>query len=479
MSDQHVPDASLVGPAVAGDRAAFSVLLERHGSSLLALCRRLLGPGPEAEDAAQEAALAAWLAINRLREPDRFGAWLLAIGANLARMALRRRRMLSLEALAEPAGMVALWNALPGPEEVAAARELHDTVIAALAELSPLSREAVIGFYLQGYSQSELATILGVPVGTLKGRLVFGRKRLRERLHDLAGEHVPRRSPQLRKEPVMSEPALVQLQIDSVRMNLQSMHRVVVLREEGADRYLPIWIGPFEADMIQSGLEGVQYPRPMTHDLSLRMLEPLGATISRVRISRITDNTFFSEIVLRAGDKEHCIDARPSDALALAVRAGVPIYAAPAVLEAAAVPEVTNTGPLQPGAQPEPIRLMLLGNAELRLDQHLQEMIHLMLGEVAVIDSLSDEAEIVQVLQAAPDTVVIVNLGPDEDLAQVARLQGEIDHFSPLVVAYAHDALRAEAARLALRYYLEKPVSADVFIAAMRAAVIEAHRRAA
>src|SRR5512132_3341290 len=92
-------DAELVTAILAGDREAFGPLLARWQASTLRLCRRLLGPGPQAEDVAQEAAVQAFLGLPRLADPARFGAWLHAIAANRARMALRRRRLLALEGL--------------------------------------------------------------------------------------------------------------------------------------------------------------------------------------------------------------------------------------------------------------------------------------------------------------------------------------------------------------------------------------------
>jgi RNA polymerase sigma factor (sigma-70 family) len=151
--DDSSDDAALVARTLAGEREAFSPLLLRYYPSVMRLCRRLLGPTPAAQDAAQEAALQAFLNLSRLQEPARFGAWLHVIAANLARMLLRRRRVLSLEALPDSAPLAVLWSAgAHTPEEVHAARETHDAIVAALNELSIVNREVVIGFYLEGYT---------------------------------------------------------------------------------------------------------------------------------------------------------------------------------------------------------------------------------------------------------------------------------------------------------------------------------------
>src|SRR5918911_1075051 len=148
LPDDTREDSALVALTLAGEREAFGPLLLRYYQSVVRLCQRLLGPTPAAQDIVQEAALQAFLHLARLQEPDRFGAWLHAIAANLARMALRRRRTLSLDAVNDDGAPLALrWaDGRPTPEEIYAARETHDAIVAALNELSAVNREVVIGF---------------------------------------------------------------------------------------------------------------------------------------------------------------------------------------------------------------------------------------------------------------------------------------------------------------------------------------------
>lgn len=101
---------------------------------------------------------------------------------------------------------------------------------------------------------------------------------------------------------------------------------IVVLSEPGSDRLLPIWIGLFEAQAIALGMEGVETPRPMTHDLLLKLLEGVQAEVSHVVVSDLVDNTFFAQIHLRRGATRESIDSRPSDAIALALRAEAPLF---------------------------------------------------------------------------------------------------------------------------------------------------------
>lgn len=351
MMHQHIDsydDATLVAMVREGLRDAFTPLLLRHFESVVRLCHRLLGP-VEAQDVAQEAALQAFLGLRSLHEPARFGAWLHAIAANLARMALRRRPALSLDRLGELAPVV-LWPQPPaGLEATYEAREVHDAIVAALGELSPANRDVAIGYFLEGYSYAELAELLGVPVSTIKGRLFKGRRQLQRTLAPVAYETLkPDRRPQ--KEQGMETPELIEVKVDSIRQSLLTKHRVVVLQEIAGPRALPIWIGVPEGEAIKRALEGAQTERPMTHDLSLRMLEQLGAQVTRVVINKIVNYTFFAEVELSLNGQSHSVDARPSDALALAVRSNVPVYAERTVLEiayeAALAPSITNPAPV-------------------------------------------------------------------------------------------------------------------------------------
>jgi bifunctional DNase/RNase len=130
---------------------------------------------------------------------------------------------------------------------------------------------------------------------------------------------------------------MVEVTIDSVRVSLMSQDRMVVLKETDNARYLPIWIGPFEADAITIQLQGVQVARPLTHDLLKSLIRSLNVKVSHITVNDLRNNTFFAEIVLDVKGEEMQIDARPSDAIALAVRVGVPIFVADHVMDQAAI----------------------------------------------------------------------------------------------------------------------------------------------
>lgn len=130
--------------------------------------------------------------------------------------------------------------------------------------------------------------------------------------------------------------SLVQVSIDSIRVSLVSPHRIVVLKDEG-DHFLPIWIGPFEADAIRIALEGNQVARPLTHDLFKNLLTHLGGKPAHIVVTDLREDTFFAQIVMDVGAQRIELDSRPSDAIALAVRFQVPIYVESSVMKKAAI----------------------------------------------------------------------------------------------------------------------------------------------
>ncbi len=130
---------------------------------------------------------------------------------------------------------------------------------------------------------------------------------------------------------------LNEMVVESVRVHMLSSQHVVILRDTGHDRYLPIWIGPWEANAIAMRLQGVTPERPMTHDLFSQALSELGVTVKRIIVSDLAEDTFRARLLLQVDGREFDLDARPSDAIALAVRGGVPIFATDSVLDRAGV----------------------------------------------------------------------------------------------------------------------------------------------
>ncbi len=145
---------------------------------------------------------------------------------------------------------------------------------------------------------------------------------------------------------------MIEVTIDSVRVNLMSPQRLVILREVGADRYLPIWVGQYEAEAITVALQEVEMIRPLTHDLLKNVFNTLNAKIKRIEIISLKEDIFYGSIVAEVNGQETNVDSRPSDAIALAVRAHVPILVDESVIKNAGItPEVDVDATAGSGSQ--------------------------------------------------------------------------------------------------------------------------------
>jgi bifunctional DNase/RNase len=130
---------------------------------------------------------------------------------------------------------------------------------------------------------------------------------------------------------------MIEVVIDSIRVSLMSQQRIVILREVNAERYLPIWIGIYEAEAITIALQEVEVARPLTHDLLRNIFKELNARILQVEVIALREDTFYGNIVVEVNSHKLNIDSRPSDALALAVRSHVPILVSRSVLDMAGI----------------------------------------------------------------------------------------------------------------------------------------------
>ncbi len=152
----------------------------------------------------------------------------------------------------------------------------------------------------------------------------------------------------------MTEQSMTEMVIDSIRVNIVNyQQRVVILKVKETNRFLPIWIGSSEADSIALKLQDIPVARPLTHDLLQSVIASLGATVDRIVVSDLTDDTFFAKIVLQVNGTSMEVDSRPSDALALAVRTEAPIFAHDEVIERAAVQMDDEGNPVPPKEEEE------------------------------------------------------------------------------------------------------------------------------
>ena len=172
-------DAALVARTVAGDRAAFGVLVDRYAGQARRVARAVLGDPDDADDAAQDGFLSALVKLGQYDAHRPFGPWLMRIVANAATDRRRRRNVRRSEPL-DPA----LVGGGPRPDAVAVQSELGERLRAALRELPERRRTAVVLFDVEGYSHAEIARILGIPEGTVRSEVFHARRRLRTLLAD-------------------------------------------------------------------------------------------------------------------------------------------------------------------------------------------------------------------------------------------------------------------------------------------------------
>lgn len=316
-------DTQLVALARAGQRQAFGQLMDRHGTRARRLARDLVGDGDAAREMTQEAFVQAFLSLEHLRDGARFGSWLGGIVYNVCRNYLREqqtdRRMAQ--------GLTVL--AAPDPLAVAEEREGQRLVAEAIESLSPENRAATRLFYLEQRSLKETADALGISVVAVKGRLHKSRQQLKARLLPLYPhlEHVLPRKPRRKRMVKVSVTGVYMFQAE----DRPAQHFLKLADDSG--REIQIWIGQPEAWAISFALEKAPTDRPMTMDLLVNFLREAGAALEEIHIAALKDETFYAALKMRFSDGVREMDARPSDALALALRTGSPIFVAPDVME--------------------------------------------------------------------------------------------------------------------------------------------------
>jgi RNA polymerase sigma factor (sigma-70 family) len=266
------------------------------------------------------------LGLDRLADPARFGAWLVGIGLNVCRSLLGRRARDNNSI--EVARLVELTSPDADPASQAESSELSAGVRAAVAGLPVGQRTAVALLYLAGLTHAEIAEELGTSPGAVKTRLHKARATLRAPLHDLYEEHI-----------AMTDQTqeLIPMHVAELRRTAASdpeaARHIVFLEDDSGERRLPIWIGAAEASALAVILDQVELPRPGVYQFAAALLAATGGELREVRIVELTDSIFFAEARLADGG---VVDARPSDALMLALVTDARIRVARAVLDSAA-----------------------------------------------------------------------------------------------------------------------------------------------
>src|SRR5712691_11738708 len=318
-------DAELVLLTRAGNKEAFGYLVERYLQMVQRIAVRLIAGEEIARELAQEAILEAYLSLDHLRDPVSFKSWLYGITLNVCKSYLRDQKVdvLSLESIMGGMRCDTVFDDAIDPQSVVEEQELRRAVFQVVQNLSPGDRAAAQLFYYEQLTLREVATILEVSVATVKGRLHRARKHIREQvsLQYEAVLPVKQRKRRMRK-----------VTIDSVREHPETKQYIVVLKDED-DTQLVIWIGQAEAWTIAGGLNEVEPPRPLSAQLMLNLLQATKSELIEVRIEALKEEIFYAVLKIRSGKETQDVDARPSDALALAVLEKCPIYVNEKVME--------------------------------------------------------------------------------------------------------------------------------------------------
>ena len=337
-------DEELVKRCLNGDRDSFSPLIERHGPLIRSLIRSM-GPGFfEAEDLFQETLLQAFLGLSYLRNPSSFPSWLYGIAVNLTKMWYRGRRgFLSFEEMAGGThradfSLEDYYN--PSPEVAYETVEINELIHRAIASLPEASRSAVLMHYIDGLSLQEISILLGTSVGTIKVRLHRGRENLRKELQGkiemASSKSVKTKEKKMIPVTVLDVVCIVSKdEKKSELKDLSNATTVVLLKESSGDRVLLVYIGNSEGTQIAMQLAEATTPRPMTFDLMVNIFDISKITVEKVVVNALKEFTFYATITFKTGEDVHEIDARPSDAINLALRTQTPISVAEEVMDEA------------------------------------------------------------------------------------------------------------------------------------------------
>jgi RNA polymerase sigma factor (sigma-70 family) len=332
-------DTELVKLARRGDKDAFGVLAQRYQNITRRFALRLIGNEDIVQDLVQEAMLQAYLSLKNLRDPTKFRSWLYGILLNICRNHLREKHVafFSLEAIIQglhyyPAP---LYETPPTPEQLAEEQERYQIVFDAVNALPAADRDAILLFYYAQLSLLEIVNILNVSITTIKVRLHRARRRLKAILQEQHPEIVPVE----KRRKIMVKVTIADVIKVVPKEGQEPLYEryVVVLYDEKGRRLVPIWVGPAEGEAIARELNDLAFFRPLTHSFFSSLLQGINARLEEVSVVALKKDTFYAVIKVRNGKKACEIDARPSDAIALAVLNDVPIFVAEEVLETAGI----------------------------------------------------------------------------------------------------------------------------------------------
>ncbi|MBN1161950.1 MAG: bifunctional nuclease family protein [Dehalococcoidales bacterium] len=337
-------DIELIALVRKGDKDAFGLLAQRYQMPIQRFAMRLAAEEGSVPDLVQETMTQAYISLGRLRNPARFKSWLYGIMLNVYRSRLRSRKIpfFSLEAIIEGLHFfpAPFYTPVLTPEKIAEEKEQYQTVLKAVNSLSPADRDILLLFYYAQLSLQEIMAMINVPAGTVKVRLHRARQRLKTVLQEYYPEIIP---PEKRRQKMVKVTIADVIKVEQKEGQelpvtpYSTIPYVIVLYDETGKRLLPIWIGHHEGQSIAMGLSDFAMPRPLTYNFFSSLLQGIDARLEEVHIVALKKDTFYAVVKMRSGKKTSEVDARPSDAIALAVLNNIPIFVAEEVLETAGI----------------------------------------------------------------------------------------------------------------------------------------------
>jgi RNA polymerase sigma factor (sigma-70 family) len=364
-------ELELVKRAKAGDKEAFGTLVERYEPPMKRLALNMTGSREIAGELVQEAMLQAYLSLAYLRNEASFKSWFYGITLNLARTYRRAAKVTytSLDTIDSLKGDKFFpAEALSGdPPGLAEKRELYRRLLIAISQLSPRNRDAIRLYYFEELSLPQIGLALGISAGAVKGRLHKARQALKE---DLLPDY-----PELVKPAALERKRpMIEVTISDVMVKKiigETPYTVIILLDKAGNRFVPIWISMHEGEQIAIGLRNLPLPRPLTYSFVGKILEATGAKLEEVRVESLKNDIFYGIARLRVGQAAQEIDARPSDALALAVQVGCPVYVSEEVFEKAGMPLASLEEKLGPDIQGMD---SLLNDMEIKIQSRLSKL---------------------------------------------------------------------------------------------------------
>lgn len=343
-------DEALVILAQAGDKTAFGHLVDRYQAMVMSLALRMVADESSAQDLVQEALLQAYLSLPSLRDPNRFPSWLYGVVRNVCGTYRREQRAKWrwLDTGPLPPDLYVADDAV-GPEELLQRHEWNGFVLEQINTLAAQNRRVVLLFYYGQLSVREIAAQLDLSVSAVKNRLYKSRQQLKRQLAQLdrvtsTAEATPPVLEQAPKTIMQRRQPMVNITSVHIVQTQETEHYIVFLLDQPGRRVLPLWVGAMEGIQILLQLRQVSPVRPWAFTLMHNLLNTLGATVSAVQIQRLKDETFYAVIQVHDGNTTHELEARPSDAIALALHTQSPIAVAEEVMAVAAatLPEPFN-----------------------------------------------------------------------------------------------------------------------------------------